>query len=423
MLRAEEIEKIASKAQVKIALAAADLVDRVDAARRLSGLDFPIAALDGPGGLQEMIASATPRPFRPAATSRDDPAIVAFTSGTTGMPKGCIHLHRDILFICETFLKEILRPSPEDIFCCTAPMAFTFGLGGSVIFPAASGACAALPETPGYEALTEAIDEMGVTVLSTAPTAYRVLSRMAAGRFKSLRACVSAGEHLSEETSAMWREATGLPLIDGIGATELMHIFISAPADEVRPGATGRVVPGYAAAILDDNLKPVPIGEAGRLAVRGPTGCRYLDDERQSDYVQNGWNITGDIFKQDEDGYFWFVSRADDLIVSSGYNIAAVEVEQAVIRHRSVKEAAVVGVPDPERGQICKAFIVLEKGETAGRALADDIQNFTKRTIAPYKYPRAVEFVDALPKTHTGKLKRTALKPGEPSPTPRRAAP
>ena len=410
MLRPEEVAKIVSKAKVKLALTSSDLVEGVEAARSLTGQSFDVAALDGPSGLARAMADEA-EPFLPVATSRDDPAILAFTSGTTGSPKGCIQFHRDILLICQTFLSEVLRPTEGDVFCCTAPMAFTFGLGASVIFPVAVGGCTALPPKPGYEALADAIDEMGVTVLATAPTAYRVLSRMAGERFASLRRCVSAGEHLSRETFDMWETATGLRLVDGIGSTELMHIFISAAPNDVRPGATGKAVPGYEAAILNDALAPVSAGEVGRLAVRGATGCRYLDDERQKTYVQGGWNLTGDLFRQDEDGYFWFVSRADDLIVSSGYNIAAIEVEQAVLQHTAVKEVAVIGVADPERGQICKAFVVLTEGAHPSDALVSDIQRFTKETIAPYKYPRAIDFVEALPKTHTGKLKRSALKP------------
>lgn len=410
MLRAEEIVAIAAKAEIQLAIADNSLVDRVSEARSLTGLSFAIAGINAEGGLDGAVKRAGQRRFAPVATHRDDPALVAFTSGTTGEPKGCIQYHRDILLICESFLKHILSPGAEDVFCCTAPMAFTFGLGASVIFPVATGACSVLPDKPGYEALADAIDAAGVTYLFTAPTAYRVLSRMAGGRFASLTTCVSAGEHLSLETFRMWEAATGLRLVDGIGSTEMMHIFISTRPEEVRPGATGKAVPGYTAEVLGEDFQPVPPGEIGRLAVRGVTGCRYLDDPRQGVYVQQGWNLTGDLFRRDAEGYFWFVSRADDLIVSSGYNIAAVEVEHAVAQHSLVREVAVIGVPDPERGQICKAYVVIADTAEAGDALAADIQAFVKATIAPYKYPRAVEFVDALPKTHTGKLMRSSLK-------------
>ena len=410
MLRSEEVEKIVSKAKVELAIVDAHLLEEASKARALSGRDFPIAPINGPDGLDVSAQTNETVNFPAVATHRDDPALVAFTSGTTGEPKGCIQFHRDIAVICEIFPKHVLGAKPDDIFCCTAPMAFTFGLGASVIFPASVGACTVLPKQAGYDALAEAIDEAGVSILFTAPTAYRVLSRMAPGKFSSLRLCVSAGEHLSLETFDMWEAATGLRLVDGIGSTELMHIFLSAKPNEVRPGATGKALPGYEVKILGNDLEPLPAGEVGKLAVRGVTGCRYLDDDRQEKYVQAGWNITGDLFSCDEDGYFWFVSRADDLIVSSGYNIAAVEVEQAVLKHSQVREAAVVGVPDAERGQICKAFVVAEEGASLDDCLKQDIQNFVKQTIAPYKYPRAVEFVDQLPKTHTGKMKRSALK-------------
>lgn len=422
MLRAEEIAKIVSKGQIRAAIAVSELVERIQVASDLASLNFPIATLDGSEGFGARAHRARPRAFPPVSTSRDDPAILAFTSGTTGMPKGCIQFHRDIQLICDAFMSDVLKPNSGDVFCCTAPMAFTFGLGAAVIFPVASGACVALPDRPGYDALAETIEAFGVTILATAPTAYRVLSKIDSDHFGSLRTCVSAGEHLSKETFEMWKSATGLSLIDGIGSTEMMYVFISARPEEIRPGATGKAISGYEAAILDANLQPLPPGEVGRLAVRGVTGCRYLDDDRQSFYVSDGWNITGDLFRQDEDGYFWFVSRADDLIVSSGYNIAAIEVENAVALHTAVREVAVIGVPDAERGQICKAFIVLEDDKAPAAALASDIQSFTKATIAPYKYPRAVEFVSELPKTHTGKLKRSALKTMKPSAVLNRAS-
>jgi 2-aminobenzoate-CoA ligase len=412
LLRAHEIAKITDKARVSLAIVGTGLADAVNEARELSGNTFQIVEINGPEGLERQMSEIGDCVFAPVRTAADDPAIIAFTSGTTGVPKGCIQYHRDIAIVCDTFLHPVLRPSAGDVFCCTAPMAFTFGLGASVIFPVACGASVAIPDEPGYEGLAHAIETYSVSTLFTAPTAYRVLSRMPVQRFASLKTCVSAGESLSLETFNLWEAATGLRLIDGIGSTELMHIFISAPPEGIRPGATGLALPGYEACILDQDMRPVPCGEIGRLAVRGPTGCRYLDDDRQTTYVVDGWNLTGDLFRQDEDGYFWFVSRADDLIVTSGYNISAIEVEEAVQKHESVLEVAVVGVQDPERGQVCKAYIVPAPGAVPSHELAAAIQEFTKRTIAPYKYPRAVEFVASLPKTHTGKLKRSALKDG-----------
>jgi 2-aminobenzoate-CoA ligase len=346
----------------------------------------------------------------PVATSKDDPAIIAFTSGTTGKPKGCVHFHRDIMAMVDTFARHILKPEPDEIFCGTPPIAFTFGLGGSVVFPLAFGASTVFPEKPGYEELCRTIQKHKVTTLFTAPTAYRALLKMGGFDLSSLKKCVSAGEPLPKATSDAWFEKTGIRIIDGIGATEMIHIFISASGNDIRPGATGKPVPGYTATLLDDNNQPISGPGQGRLAVKGPTGCRYLADERQKNYVINGWNVTGDIYRRDEDGYFWFVSRADDMIISAGYNIAGPEVEAALLAHEKVAECAVVGQPDQERGQIVKAFVVLHDGIAAHASVTAELQDFVKRRIAPYKYPRQIEFVTDLPKTQTGKLQRFKLR-------------
>ncbi|MCC3861556.1 AMP-binding protein [Pseudemcibacter aquimaris] len=344
-------------------------------------------------------------------TASDDVAILAFTSGTTGLPKATMHFHRDILAMADTFSKYTLKMKSDDVVCGSPPLAFTFGLGGLLVFPARVGACVVYLEKPGPDAILDTIEKHKVTTLFTAPTAYKVLTGQVHERdISSLKTCISAGENLPKSVSDDFYDATGIRLIDGIGATEMIHVFISASGDDIRPGATGKVVPGFIAEILDDDGNPLPDGEAGRLAIKGPTGCRYLNGDRQGNYVENGWNITGDIFKRDQDGYFWFVARGDDIIISSGYNIAAPEVEQAVMAHDAVQECAVIGAPDEDRGTIVKAFIVLKSGFKGDDDLIKDIQDFVKSIVAPYKYPRAIEFIDALPKSATGKLLRKDLK-------------
>jgi 2-aminobenzoate-CoA ligase len=338
------------------------------------------------------------------ATSSDDVCMLAFTSGTTGRPKATMHFHRDVMSICETFSRHVLQPSSEDVFTGTPPYAFTFGLGGVLLFPLHAGASTLLVEKATPVELAELIDEHGVTICFTAPTAYKAM--LAAGRtVPSLRKAVSAGEHLPKATWEAFREATGVEIIDGIGSTEMLHIFISASGQGIRPGSTGRAVPGYAATIVDDLGHELPPGVAGLLAVRGPTGCRYLDDDRQLGYVRNGWNLTGDTFLRDDDGYFWYQARSDDMIISSGYNIAAPEVEEALLKHPMVAECAVVGIPDEARGMLVKGYVV-----SAGPVTASELQDFVKAEIAPYKYPRAIEFVEELPKTATGKLQRFRLR-------------
>jgi 2-aminobenzoate-CoA ligase len=347
--------------------------------------------------------------FEPVATSADDVALLAVTSGTTGVPKTTAHFHRDVLAIADTFSRHVLRPDPDDLFLGSPPLAFTYGLGGELVFPLRAGAATLLLERPAPDLLPAAIAEHGVTVLFTAPTAYRAM--LSAGTVPAgLRRCVSAGEPLPKSVSDAFHAATGLRIIDGIGATEMLHIFISAADGDVRPGATGRPVPGYEAAVLDDAGNPVPDGETGRLAVRGPTGCRYLADPRQQVYVQHGWNLTGDTYRRDADGYFWYVARSDDMIISAGYNIAGPEVENALLSSPDVVECGVVGKPDPDRGHVVAAYVVLRPGVVGDAAKAAELQELVKREIAPYKCPRVVEFVPELPHTPTGKLQRFKLR-------------
>jgi len=418
LLRAKELGVLIERAQVQAALCDARLVDELRHALRAPLAPEAILCW-GDAGAQGLVARMARhgRPFSAVATASDDVCLIAFTSGTTGVPKGCMHFHRDVLAMCDGFSAQVLGLRPGDRCLGTPPLAFTFGLGGLLAFPLAARASTVLVEKATPETLLETAAATGATVTWTAPTFYRQMAlamQRAPGRFdtRSLRASVSAGEALPDATRRLWRDATGLEMLDGIGATEMIHIFIAAAGADVRPGAIGRAVPGYTVAILDDELRPVPPGTVGRLAVRGPTGCRYLADPRQRDYVRGGWNLTGDAAVMDADGYVFFKARTDDLILSSGYNIGAPEVEAAVLQHPDVAECAVVGVPDPDRGQAVKAFVVLRPGVTGDDALARALQDFVKATIAPYKYPRLVEFVAALPKTDTGKLQRFRLKEG-----------
>jgi 2-aminobenzoate-CoA ligase len=345
-------------------------------------------------------------------TFADDAAIVAYTSGTTGEAKGTVHTHRDMLASCDCFPPYVLKATPDDIFSGSPPLAFTFGLGGLVLFPMRIGASTLLLEQATPPQLLAGIQEFRPTITFTSPTAYRaMLGKLADFDVSSLRQCVSAGEPLPLATFEAWKAATGISIIDGIGSTEMLHIFISASGDDIRPGSTGKVVPGYRARIVDDEMRNVPIGHVGRLAVRGPTGCRYLaNDERQRSYVRDGWNLTGDAYRMDEDGYFWYQARADDMIISGGYNISGPEVENVLLEHPAVLECGVVGTPHDERGMIVKAFIVLKPDAQPSEALVQELQDYVKQQIAPYKYPRAIQFCDALPRTNTGKLQRFKLR-------------
>jgi 2-aminobenzoate-CoA ligase len=412
LLRAKELSVIIDKASVGAALCASNLRDELDAAgRQCTSLKqiafFHDASLDG----LENRMSAQSADFDAVDTAADDICLIGFTSGTTGMPKGTMHFHRDILAICDCFPRSTLEARAADVFIGTPPLAFTFGLGGLLLFPLRVGASTVLLEKLTPETLLQAIEKYRATVCFTAPTFYRQMAPLAA-KFDlgSLSRTVSAGEALPLATRESWRQASGLQMIDGIGATEMLHIFISAAGDEVRPGATGKPIPGYQACVLGDDGQPVAVGEVGRLAVKGPTGCRYLADVRQKDYVRNGWNLTGDAYHMDEDGYFWYHARTDDMIISAGYNIAGPEVEDALLRHPLVAECAVIGCPDEERGQIVKAFVVLKAGADGGEGTVKQIQEFVKQSIAPYKYPRAIEFCSVLPRTETGKLQRYKLR-------------
>jgi len=410
LLRAKELTEVVNKAQISHALCDIRLKEELEQARP-GCPSLEQVVYWGEGGQLEALMHRQPAHFANVETASKDTCLIAFTSGTTGRPKGCMHFHRDVLAICDTFARHVLRASPDDLFTGSPPLAFTFGLGGLVLFPLRIGASSLLLEKASPELLLPALAEFRASVLFTSPTAYRAMAAQASQHdLSALRKCVSAGEPLPASTRRLWKEATGIELIDGIGATEMLHIFISHTEEEAKPGATGKPVPGYEACILDEQGRPLPPGQVGRLAVRGPTGCRYLADERQRNYVQHGWNITGDAYLMDEEGYFVYQARTDDMIVSSGYNIAGPEVEDALLLHPAVAECAVVGVPDPERGQIVKAFVVLRPGVAPSAELAKELQDFVKQKIAPYKYPRAIEFRESLPRTQTGKLQRYLLR-------------
>jgi 2-aminobenzoate-CoA ligase len=442
LLRARELAFIIERAQVSIALTDARHAAELEQARIAGGRTAVRAAAGGltrtgaaslhhvvyfnaradaddadataapdAGTLEAMMAGRPPT-FENVETAADDVAIIAFTSGTTGRAKATMHFHRDILAVCDTFSRHVLQPQPDDVFCGSPPLAFTFGLGGLVLFPMRIGAASLLLEQAAPPLLLEGIRRHNATICFTAPTAYRAMT--AAARTDgtgSLRKCVSAGETLPRATFAAWHDATGLRIIDGIGATEMLHIFISAAGDDIRPGSTGRVVPGYRACVLDEEGREVPRGTIGRLAVRGPTGCRYMDDpERQAAYVQQGWNVTGDAYSQDDDGYFWYQARTDDMIISGGYNISGPEVENVLLDHEFVRECGVIAWPDADRGHVVKAVVVLEDGVPADDRTVKTLQDYVKAEIAPYKYPRIITFTDELPRTETGKLQRFKLR-------------
>lgn len=412
LLRAREIAYPVTKAKIVIALCDARLADEMEKARALCPDLAHVVywGTDAPDGLEARMAAAAPD-FTAIDTAADDVCLIGFTSGTTGEPKGTMHFHRDMLAICDAYARNVLRAEPSDRFIGSPPLAFTFGLGGIVLFPLRIGASTVLIEKAGPDDLLPAIAQYRATVCFTAPTAYRaMIPRLGGFDVSCLRKCVSAGEALPKATFEAWQAATGLKLMDGIGATEMLHIFIAAREDEIRPGATGKPVPGYEAKVIDAEGRDLPPGSIGRLAVRGPTGCRYLADERQRRYVENGWNVTGDTYLMDADGYFWYQARSDDMIVSSGYNIAGPEVEAALLSHPAVAECGVVGVPDDGRGMIVKAFVKLAEGAAPSADLVKTLQDHVKAEIAPYKYPRAIEFVAELPKTQTGKLQRFELR-------------
>jgi 2-aminobenzoate-CoA ligase len=415
MLRAKELTYFIQKAKINLALCDHRLLEELGHAQKIcADLRKIVTWGDGsPAALESLMAQASDK-FTAVDTAADDICLIGFTSGTTGEPKGTLHYQRDLLAIADTYGARVLKAKSDDIFIGSPPLAFTFGLGGLVLFPLRIGASTIMLERAAPADLLQAIGTFKASVCFTAPTAYRqMLGKTKEHDISSLRICVSAGETLPLATFEAWKQATGLSLMDGIGATEMLHIFISAPVDKIKPGSTGLVVPGYEAKVIDAEGRDVPRGTIGLLAVRGPTGCRYLNDPRQANYVRNGWNVTGDSYIQDEEGYFWYQARSDDMIVSSGYNIAGPEVESALLLHPDVAECGVIGVADEERGMIVKAFVVLKPNAQANEQQIKLLQDYVKNTIAPYKYPRLIEFVDKLPRTETGKLQRFALRQNE----------
>jgi 2-aminobenzoate-CoA ligase len=415
LLRAKELTDIVGKAAITHALCDARLAEELTVALPACPTLTRIAYFnaDQPDGVEARMRSK-PETFADVLTAVDDTCLIAFTSGTTGKPKGTMHFHRDILAACDCWPRSMLRARADDVFTGSPPLAFTFGLGGLLLFPLRIGAATLLLEKAPPEGLLAAIAKHRVNVLFTAPTSYRAMAGQV-GQYDlaSLRKCVAAGEALPAATRKLWKDATGIDIIDGIGTTEMLHIFISHDEAHARPGATGKPVPGYRACVMDDAGQPLLPGQVGKLAVKGPTGCRYLADERQKDYVKDGWNYTGDAYSVDEEGNFVYHARTDDMIISAGYNIAGPEVEDALLMHPAVAECGVIGAPDEQRGEIAKAFVVLKPGQVGNAALAHELQEFVKHTIAPYKYPRAIEFAASLPRTETGKLQRFRLRQQE----------
>ncbi|CAN5734787.1 benzoate-CoA ligase family protein [soil metagenome] len=407
LFRHKELSQMVDKAQVGLALCDHRLDEEMEATAADSDVLTDVRYFGGDTEFDRLVAAA-PDTFEPCDTAADDPCVLAFTSGTTGRPKATVHSHRTILASCDSYMPFALQAQPEDVFTGSPPLAFTFGTGGLLWFPLRAGASTVLVEEPSPPNLAAAIEKHRPTMCFTSPTAYRRIAETDHD-LSSLRTCVSAGETLPKATFEAWQERTGVALLDGIGSTEMIHIFISNAPDDVMPGSTGRPVPNYHAKVIDEAGEQV-VDQIGRLAVRGPTGCLYLDDDRQASYVHDGWNLTGDAYTQDEQGRFWYASRSDDMIVSSGYNIAGPEVEDALMAHEAVLECAVVGVPDQERGSLVKAYVVLREGFDDRQETVKTLQDHVKNSIAPYKYPRAVEFVDQLPKTATGKIQRYVLR-------------
>ena len=414
LLRSKELVEIIEKAQPELALCDAALLDELQIAQAHTCHLKTIIAFNliaAPGSLEVLSASKDGH-FTPCLTAADDIAMMAFTSGTTGKPKAAVHTHRDVLAACQAWPRHVLRATPEDIVMGSPPLAFTFGLGGLLLFPFAAGASVYFPSiayTP--EAMVKLVNDKSATICYTAPTFYRQMASYAKQHgLPTLRLCVSAGEALPDATRQLWKDATGIDMLDGIGATEMFHIFISTVPGDVRRGAIGKVVPGYTAKVVDEQGHEVARGTVGKLAVQGPTGCKYLDDARQTNYVKDGWNYPGDAFMQDTDGYFFYQARDDDMIITAGYNVGAPEVEDALLKHAAVVECAVVGVPDEERGMVVKAFVVLKPGYTESPETIKALQDHVKAMLAPFKYPRQVAFLSKLPRTETGKLQRFKLR-------------
>ncbi|MDB5804787.1 MAG: 2-aminobenzoate-CoA ligase [Betaproteobacteria bacterium] len=425
LLRAKELKQMIDKAQITHALCSQPLWQEIATCTNPNSEHYAPTLKrigyfdDGEGGSIEELVSFKSGEFTAVDTAADDVALIAFTSGTTGEPKGTVHFHRDIIAMCDCFPRSCLKPTKTDIFCGTPPIAFTFGLGGMLAFPMRARASTVLVEKLSPDLLLQTIARFKATICFTAPTFYRQMAMLASKenpqhnpqyKLASLKKCVSAGEALPDATRQQFKAATGIEIIDGIGATEMMHIFISHTPQTVRRGATGKPIPGYQAQVQDANGKECPPGTVGKLAVKGPTGCRYLDDPRQASYVRKGWNLTGDAYMMDADGYFFYQARTDDMIISAGYNIAGPEVESCLLTHEAVAECGVIGLADEERGQIVKAFVVLKAGYYGNQAMTKTLQDYVKKAVAPYKYPRKIEYVESLPRTETGKLQRFRLR-------------
>lgn len=378
---------------------------------------------DGPDGVPlrqslHRLAASAGTEFEPHATSSGDPAVIAYTSGTEAQPKGACYFSTDILTIADTFARHVIGVSDRDTTGGHLSLGFAFGLGSLLVSPLRFGAATVLADGFSAERLLSSIERHRITLLFGTATSYRLLLRIPEfeRRFdlRSLRLCVSAGEPLDREVVLEWMRRTGRELIDSLGTTEMCHAFLSQRPGGVLPGATGLPVPGYEVRIVDDGLEELPSGTPGLLAVRGPTGCVYWRrPHAQRAYVREGWNVTGDIMIRDDRGYFWFQGRCDELIISAGYNISPLEVERVLLEHQAVAEAAVVASPDPIRGFVPKAFVVLENNATPDPAIILALQEHAQRGLAGYKCPRRYELLASLPRTLTGEIDRAALRAGE----------
>jgi 2-aminobenzoate-CoA ligase len=409
LLRQKELSEIVEIAQISHAFCDEALKDELLLTQKNSNF-LKYMTMYGENSSLEQQIKEQPTHFDAYNSNADDPALIGFTSGTTGTPKGTIHFHRDVMAMCEVFPRHCLKPNSSDIFIGTPPLAFTFGLGGLLCFPLWARATTVLIEKLNPELLLQAIEKHQATICFTSPTGYRAMAPLARQQLITLKKCVSAGEALPIDTRKSWQVASGLGIYDGIGGTEMIHIYIASDPVNYRDGSVGKVLPGYIAKIVNDDMQEVPIGDIGKLAIKGPTGCRYLSDPRQANYVQNAWNLPGDMFHQDQDGYFYYHARIDDMIITSGYNVSSPEVEWALLENVAVAECAVIGVPDEQRGQIIKAFVVLKPGFIGSPKMTTELQDFVKQKIAPYKYPRAIDYLETLPRTETGKLQRFRLK-------------
>ncbi len=426
LLKAKELSYIASDCEAKVLITTPSLLEDVEKAKgelktirhivladaKPSEVEAPYIAFDY---LMDDFKEATG--LEPVRVDQDEVTLLLYTSGTTGPPKGCIHTHRHYLAVADCYAKNVLQAREDDVWGGPPTMAFAYGHTGLICNPLRHGATTSLVGSGRFEpaSMFQLIEKHGISVFYGVPTAYRTMVALKHERgkydFSSLRVCVTAGEPCPPSLYYTIKEFFGCEVLEHMGCTELFNGFISTRFGQVKPGSMGLAVPGYDVRILGDDGNEVKTGEVGHLAVAGPIGIRYWKlPEKQAESVRNGWNHTGDMAYKDEEGFFWFASRSDDIIKTAAYRVSPHEVEEALIKHGAVAEAGVIGVPDLERGQIIKAFIVLKPDHKPSSRLEEELRVFVKDQIAPYKAPKEVEFVKELPKTETGKIRRAELK-------------